>query len=115
MSEWKSWEIKDNVAHLKSDSKLKRACKEAIWLLKKEIDIYLQVSKRNVVEAWYDDKCIKGYLTKVGGNMKVVINLTEEELFKNIAESLSFITGIKVEYEVEEKQEVKNIEIPWLE
>jgi len=107
MDNLKSFEIKDNVAYLKKDAKFKKACREAMYLIKKDIDLYLQTSVRNVVEVWYTDKQIKAYLTKVNSKFKMLVNFTDDDLYKNIAEALTFLTGIKVKYKSKQQKETQ--------
>lgn len=111
MDNLKAFEIKENIAYLKSDAKFKKACREAMFLLKKDIiTLYLQISVRNVVEVWYSDKQIKAYLTKVNSNFKVLVNFTEDDLYKNIAEALNFLTGNNIKYKPEKPKEIPILE-----
>ena len=84
--------IKNNVAYLdlNYDVKLQKVCKEAKMLIKNDIDLYLQISKKDIVEVWNADSEIKCYLSKVNSNFKIVEVLTDEKLCEYIKKSIEF-------------------------
>jgi hypothetical protein len=95
MDEYKNWEIVENEARLKPNVKPKSAYREAMKLLKQEIDLYLQISKRNVNEIWYSDKEIHAYLTTINSKIKINTIISEKDLYECIEKSINFMNSIK--------------------